>query len=227
MLTKVSHLPPSSERAQSWESLLVAAHFRVLYFGYHRDEFNRLVAEEETANVPETELEEAFVAAAYGEPGWRQLSMNAVLAAAQLMAAAQAMHAACGALGHIAYWSLGLNSTALSLSASKLTLHDVVKHAFGQSRLELERLEQSNEFRYLDAFVNASKHRHLLGAVADLSGDGGHENGGLAILGFRYARGGSECEYPPRCAKQFLGNVCNKIVDQCTTVGTALAHDMV
>lgn len=227
MREKVSKLPKSSDRAQCWERLLVAVHFRVVYFGYHRDEFKRLVAEEESANVPEADLEEAFSAAAYGDPPWQQLSINGVLAAAELTAAAQSLHAACDILCRIAYWSLGLNTTALSLSLNKLNLHEVAKHAFGQSRVELERLEQSEQFRYLDAFVNTSKHQHLLGAVPDLQCEDGGQQGGLAIFAFQYTRGGKTCDYAAKCVKQFSSIECEKIVDHCTALGSALARDMV
>lgn len=227
MRTKVINLPRNSDRAQVWENLLVAVHFRVIYFGYHRGQFNRLIAEEESANVPEEELEQAFCAAAYGEPEWQQLSMNAVLAAAELTAATHSMHTACDIMCRIAYWSLGLNTTALSLSVGKLNLHELIKHAFGQSRVELERLEQCEEYRYLDAFVSASKHRHLISAAANVVIEGGKRRGDLAILGFQDSRGGKTCDYPARCANRFLDVACEKIVDHCNTLGKALAHDMV
>lgn len=223
--TQIAKLTDQSERARAWNDCMLALHFRIVYFAYHRDEFGRLVLDG-LARVPQSEHDKELIAAAFDERDAEQLSIDAVLAAAHLVAAAQSIHAACELLFRITYWALGLNTTVLSLTASNLTLQDVVKNAFGKSKTELEHLMQSSEYHYLNGFVAVNKFRHLLGPHPQLAYDESEKRGGMLIDSFEHGRGSKTHQYPSKWASDFLMADCESLVTKLHAIGVALSHDM-
>lgn len=224
MQERVAKMQPRTDRAQNWNDALIAVHFRVIYFAYHRDEYTRLVADG-LAHVQESEHDRNLISAAFGEQDAQRLSVDAVLASAHLIAAAQSLHASCELFTRLTYFALGLDTTALSLSIKNLNIQDVVKNAFGKSKTELERLKEAPEFQYLTAFVNVEKYRHLLSALPVLSDEGGIEHAGLSIAEFDFARGAATQSFPSKWATDFLAIECEKIVDHLHALGSALAKD--
>ena len=226
MQDKVAKMQPRTGRAKDWSDALVAVHFRIIYFAYHRDEYARLVADG-LAHVPESDHDRELIAAAFGEQDAQQLSINAVLASAHLLAAAQSLHAACELFVRLTYFSLGLDTTALSLSLKNLNIQDVVKHSFGKSKTKLEALKDSAEYHYLADFVSVNKYRHLLSALPVLSDDGGVEHAGLSVAAFEIAHGAATQTYPSKWATDFLSLECESTVDRLNDIGSALATDCV
>jgi hypothetical protein len=226
MTLKVAELEKGSARSVDWEQSLATVHFRVMCFAYHRDEYNRLVSEG-LANSSAVESETAFIVAPIGEPDGEQLSINAALAAAQLLAAAQSLHAACDSLFRVAFLALGLDTKPHLLASGSLSAHEVSENAIGQSKVELDRLSSSTEYHYLDGFVQVSKHRNLLTARRKNITDSERESVGLSIREFQHADEASVCSFSAKWATDFLTVNCDKIIEQCNALGGVLAKEMV
>lgn len=224
--TQIAGLPEGSDRAKAWSDCVIALHFRMVYFAYHRDEFGRHILDG-LAHIEENEHDKAMIEAAFGEHDAEHVSVNAVLAAAHLVAAAQSLHAACELSYRMAYWALGLNATALSLSLSNFAIQDVAKSSYGRSKTELQQLMESTEYDYLAGFVGVSKFRHLLSPRPQLCSEEGDERGDLQIAGFEHGRGKKIHSYPSKWANDFLMSDCESLVNRLHSVGVAIAHDMV
>ncbi len=88
--------------------------------------------------------------------------MNAALAVAQLIAAAQSLRATCDCLFRIAYWAHNERDSYQSLGTTDAIRSELSKSICGKSRQEYERLTSSSEFRFLDSFVQVAARQNLI-----------------------------------------------------------------
>ncbi len=221
MTLKVAELDKRSARAVDWGQALQTMHLRVVCFAYHRDEYHQL-AHAGLSMRSTVEGDTAFIVAPIGQPPGAKLSIDAALAAAQILAAAQALHAACDCLMQVASWAMQLEHSASDSDECRR------KSVFaqGNSRIELDQLRSSSAFAFLDGFVQASRWQNLLAARNRQQGKS-RKRVEILIRDFERHREAQTCSFSARWASDFLYKDCDLIIEHCNRLGNAMASEIV
>ncbi|MDX1929102.1 MAG: hypothetical protein SFV81_21420 [Pirellulaceae bacterium] len=225
MATKVAELDTDVVRSNDWEQALQAMHIRVVCFAHHRAEYLRYV-QEGICDRSLGESDTAFIVAPIGQPVGEKLSMNAALAVAQLIAAAQSLRAICDCLFRIAYWAHNERENYHSLGTSASILSDLSKSIYGKSKQEHERLTSSFEFRFLDSFVQVAARQNLVTVRRRKIGQPNLRQ--LELLIREFDAGDCKQElFQAKWASDFLMIDCESIIERCSALGAAIASEMV
>ncbi len=168
------------------------------------------------------ESDTAFIVAPIGQPPGAKLSIDAALAAAQILAAAQALHAACDCLIQVASWAMKLEQSTGDGQEYQRS------NGFAQSnsKLELDQLRSSSAFAFLDGFVQASRWQNLLTARNRQLGKS-QKRVELLIRDFERHSEAQACSFSARWASDFLYKDCDLIIERCNRLGNAMAAEIV
>lgn len=211
---------------QLWKirPVLRASTVRMLHANYHYAEYQRIVS----AHVDDR-LAVGTDIWTIGLPGSRQevdqSNLFFIQCEAHLFACAQAIHATCDILAHVAFYGLGLNlgsepfKRRVDLSSiadflKKAKLADVMLAPLSD---EFERLRQSAEFLEINALVNQLKHHG--GPTVNLALEPA-EGQAYEIRFDEFQR--PDGSRPAKQAKQVLGSAYERVNVATVNIGRAL-----
>jgi hypothetical protein len=214
------------DRADQWSKSMLAVHWRLRFVGYHRDEYRRLL-DDALADFPAIDRERFLLFASSppfsSEQSYR-LQQAKFRATANIIAAAQSLHAACDIICQVAYHALELKGL---VRRDRLNIHQIVKKSVGSVNIEFEKLSISPQFTYLCAFVNVNKHVHLIQSLPAMDFTQG-ERGGLRVIEFSYSNPFTKAveNHAGKWVEDFLQDDCESIVTQLNNCGVALTSEM-
>lgn len=211
---------------QVWKirPVLRASTVRMLHASYHYAEYQRIVS----AHVDD-QLATGTDIWTIGLPGSRretdQSNLFFIQCEAHLFACAQAIHATCDILAHVAFYALGLNlgNEPFKPRVDLNSIADFLKKAKqADSTLstlsgEFERLRQSEEFVEINALVNQLKHHG--GPTVNMALDPA-EGQPYEIRFDEFQR--PDGHRPAKAAKQVLGSAYERVNVATVNIGTSL-----
>lgn len=154
--------------------------------GYHSDESRHAFAK---ITPDAVEAAKQLLVVAQGGEAARPFREAAFVSEAHLIACAHALHSTGDILAHAAYFATLPGPTRLPEHRITMpTVMDALRpHATHQAILAgLEAMRTSTAFKYVDAYVNVSKHRRLLNLRASVEFDPAGARHGLRVRPFTY-----------------------------------------
>lgn len=111
-------------------------------------------------------------------------------AEAHIIASAQALHSLCDIISGIVYWCYQLDTVSNSPKVNHLNLHNIhralcAEHKHSETADLINAAITSDEFSYLSAYVNTTKHKSLVSSTLTASFEAEHRHG-MCIKGFPY-----------------------------------------
>ena len=195
---------------------------RQRYAGYHFHEHHRLLSEHIDERLTSKSIYE--IALAFEPTEQAELDLCLTRVSANIVACVQSMHSLVDILAHVVYFALGKNTGSEKLKEQEISLASVVRLLNKAPTLAelaniLEGISKHPDFAYLNALVNHSKHRSIVGTV--LSVDPPAEGRAPYVLlfdEFTYR----DRSYPRRDIKPFLEPTYACLSQEIVNCGNAL-----
>lgn len=141
---------------------------RQRYAKYHFNEYHRLLAEHIDEQLVSKSIYRITLAF---EPDERtELDLCLTRVSANIIACIQSLHSLADIFSHTVYFTLGLNTKQYKLDERKINIRSVAHTLkrmtdFSEIAAILDGIIKHDNFVYLDALVNHSKHRSIVGMV--------------------------------------------------------------
>jgi NTP pyrophosphatase (non-canonical NTP hydrolase) len=173
---------------------LESVFWKLMLARYHAEESKRLLRSylsEETADELVQVINQVLLAASGSEEDGKFVEAQ-VVSEAHVIAFAQSLHSTADILAQVVYFGLNLDGNlAKPIKERNRTIHCVCnnmrKAAFALGVVDaIEDFRQLPEFRYLQAYVNITKHRSLVDVTHSISLDPANPRYGVKILPFEY-----------------------------------------
>jgi hypothetical protein len=159
-------------------------------------------------------------------------SSKAIVAAqfkaeAHIIASAQALHSLCDILSGIVYWCFQLKSVPKSPPVNRLNLRAIYSTLctlpkYSATAKLINAAISSNEFTYLSAYVNTTKHKSLVSSTLTASFEADYRNG-MLIKGFSYTdQRGDMHQYDHKWSHDFLFPENDALKLKLVAVGNSL-----
>lgn len=223
MSMHVAELDRAMPRSIDWEQAMQALHIRAVCFAYHRAEYLKIEQEgisDRSSDVCDT----SFIVAPIAQPAGVKLSMNAALAVAHLIAAAQSLRATCDCLFHIAYWAHNLHTES---EAREVIPDRLQSHLRDRSKYEFDRLISSPEFKFLESFVHIASRQNIITVRRRKVGQPKLRRLELLIREFQCTSACGQITFPAKWANEFLSEDCEFIIESCNSLGKAIVSEMI
>lgn len=210
------HLAP--QVVASLQLPLLSVRWKFLLCQYHVAESNRILSEpftwDEDRQVAEAVGKILMQAAGTNEG--REFAKASFCAEAHAIAFAQSLHSTADTLAQILCISL-------RLSLKKRNLHSAVQYLCGNGiahrvAVAATTFQNSDEFRYLRAYVNTTKHISLVPSSYSVGLIPGQERHGLKVAAFDYDRR----HWPEKWISDFMGADFEKLSSLFGAIGTEL-----
>lgn len=195
---------------------------RQRYARYHFHEYQRLLSTHIDDQLVSKSIYEITFALLPKEQSDLELCLTQV--SANISACTQSMHSLADILSHVVYFALGLNNGLNPLNEDKIYINSVSKllakmSEFGELHKSLEEISKHPDFKYLNALVNHSKHRSIVGTVLSVdSPANGKPPYTLLFDEFTYRK----TLHPPKEIKPFLESTYAWLSQEIVNCGNAL-----
>jgi hypothetical protein len=198
---------------------LDSIHQRREFARYHYHEAQRLIRDVATSEDSEMQIMQLIMGV--DEEASAVFQMAGFQAAAHITACLQSMHTVADLLGHTLYYAFGMNlDPAKTIEPRRVGIHSVSRHLpEGALKRHLKTLVEHDDFVYLSAITNHSKHRSIVKAnySLDLTGDSPTPHG-LKFSRFEY----EGKTYPERWVGPTLESEYKRQAEIVVSVGLAL-----
>lgn len=214
-------------QAELLKPALISSVWKLFIAQYHADESKAILQRPIEHSTKEEYVEAAkllFEQAAGTDKG-REFALARFQAEANMIACAQSLHSLADIFSQVVYLSLNLDKNLNKpVPENKKYLFAVNKALSGLPRFstlhrKINKLLKSNQFDYLGAYVNTTKHRSLIPADYSISFEKITEPmHGLKISGFEYKGN----KYSSRWAKELLEDDLHFIRDCFANIGNEI-----
>lgn len=145
---------------------------------------------------------------------------------AHIIASAQALRSLCDIICYVVYWAYKLDTEKKAPALNKLNLYSIfsVLKKFPQYATTASRVKavaDSQEFKYLNAYVNTTKHKSLISSPMSAS-FGPDNRGGIKIDSFSYSGKDGDHHFDSKWAYDFLFKENQSIRCKLVDVGKSL-----
>lgn len=221
--------------AEKLHEPLKSFHKRKLMFCYHADEEQRLIREVVASRArPNDPLDEFYAmtkaildAASPSEKG-DDVRIYLFKAEAHLIAAAQALHSLCDILAFVVYWTFKLDTYPNSPKENKVNLYSInntlknYKMIHPPTQRLIDEVTNSEEYEYLTAFVNSSKHKSLIPSLLSVT-FGEKPTYGMRIKDFSWLDSkGNKKDFDRKWSNDFLHKDCQGLRTKLLKIGISL-----
>ena len=162
------------------------------------------------------------IAGWFGEQDKEKFQLAGFAAEAHLIAFAQSLHSVTDIAAQVIIHALNLNNTSKLSDESgikKVKCHFTKEQLYPELLDAIKNLLSSQEFLYLEAYVNTTKHRTLIGNTFKLNLETTNEQQyGIEISNFSF-KGNN---FPLKRADDFTGEIYVQISDGIRNVGSVL-----
>ncbi|MEJ5280760.1 hypothetical protein WH299_15960 [Pseudomonas sp. MYb541] len=198
---------------------LDSIHQRREFARYHYHEARRLIGDVATSEDSEMQIMQLIMGA--DEEASAAFQKASFQAAAHITACLQSMHTVADLLSHTLYYAFGMNlDPSKTIEAHKIGIRSVSRNLpEGELKRHLKTLVEHDDFIYLSAITNHSKHRSVVKTNYSLDCTGDSEMPhGLKFSRFEY---GGEI-YPERWVTPTLESEYKRQAEIVVSVGIAL-----
>ncbi|MCP1486356.1 hypothetical protein J3D48_002669 [Pseudomonas fluorescens] len=189
---------------------------------FHYSEAKRLMEAATAAHIEPGEMMMLILSNDTANAAFQQARFQA---AAHITACVQNMHSTADILAHAVYFALGMNlDPALSLKPHLISIGNVMKNVTAEPIItRLTELVDHDDFRYLSALNNHSKHRSIVDLPYSLDLTTTPNPSGLKFAAFKY----KEEEFPARWAMQTLDSEYGRQSKFLIGIGQALNSTLI
>jgi len=189
------------------------------FASYHYQEAVRIITD--ATCTQDNDLQIALLFFGFDEEASRKFQQAGFQAAAHITACVQSMHTVADMLAHSLYYAFGMNLVEEKILAPhRIGIRAVYQRLpDGEVKEQVNVLVAHNDFVYLSALTNHSKHRSMVKAnySLDLTGEASSSHG-LRFSGFEY----DGERYPERWVKPTLESEYNRQAVLVVNIGQAL-----
>jgi hypothetical protein len=198
---------------------LDSIHQRREFARYHYHEAQRLIGDVATSEDSDMQIMQLIMGV--DEEASAEFQRASFQATAHITACLQNMHTVADLLGHTLYYAFGMNLDPVkTIEARKVGLHSVTRQLpEGALKKHLKILVKHDDFIYLSAITNHSKHRSIVKTnySLDLTGASAMSHG-LKFSSFEY----EGKIYPERWVRPTLESEYKRQAEIVVSVGLAL-----